>query len=326
MAYMDINLLGAAFTDLLVSDTGAPAFGLDHDWFTAEDLVIRTAAGGGGTALAVGVDYQLVTQDIDLSARVTVAVGVARTVYKQVQIINAIYQAGDLYISGKYIADSNVAADVDYRANKAVSGANYTVRDTDGYGRILVTTGAADRTITLPTAAANTGREILVMKVDTGAGKVIVAGEGGETINGAATVNLVSQYDRLRVFCTGTGWIILDIRATKESAYINCSDWTNQLLGDAVGGNIVHGLGVALSELRVKLILSTDGTDATSFEVGVTCDAGAASYGCTPYYVDANTIKIQTGDAGLTYQPAGGSAVVIDNENWHYKYRVDRIA
>ncbi len=38
--------------------------------------------------------------------------------------------------------------------------ANYTILDDDGYSTILVTTSTTDRTITLPTASANTGRSI----------------------------------------------------------------------------------------------------------------------------------------------------------------------
>jgi len=103
---MKITLTGTTFTDTPLSDVGSSAFSLDHDWFTKQDLAIRTAAAGGGTLLTEGTDYTLATEDADLSARVTAAVGSGRNVYHTITIINATYQTGDLYFSGKYIADS----------------------------------------------------------------------------------------------------------------------------------------------------------------------------------------------------------------------------
>ena len=104
---IDLNLTGQTFTDEKHTDVGASAFQLDHDWFWGgADLVIRTASGGGGTLLVEGTDYQLSVQDTDLTTRS------GKTVYGKVQIITPGYQTGDLFFSGKYIADSNEAPDV----------------------------------------------------------------------------------------------------------------------------------------------------------------------------------------------------------------------
>lgn len=103
---MTITLTGTTFTDTLLSDVGASAFALDHDWFTRQNLVIRTAAAGGGTLLVEDTDYTLGTEDTELSARVTAAVGSGRNVFHTITITTAGYQTGNLYFSGKYIADS----------------------------------------------------------------------------------------------------------------------------------------------------------------------------------------------------------------------------
>jgi hypothetical protein len=88
----------------------------------------------------------------------------------------------------------------------AVSSADYTVTDTDGYRTIAVTTGASDRTVTLPTASANTDRRLTIIKADSGAGDVIIDGEGSETINGSTTVTLSGQYASLDIVCDGSNW------------------------------------------------------------------------------------------------------------------------
>jgi hypothetical protein len=91
---------------------------------------------------------------------------------------------------------------------KAVTAA-YTFTDTDGVEFLLVTTAATAMTMTLPTAADNTGRVITIRKVDTGAGKITVDGEGAETIDGNATVGIWYVSNFLTLLCTGTGWIIV---------------------------------------------------------------------------------------------------------------------
>lgn len=88
--------------------------------------------------------------------------------------------------------------------------ADYTVTDTDNIRTVGMTTGASARTVTLPTAADNTHRIITVKKVDNGAGTCTVDGEGSETIDGATTLVLTSQYDGVTIQCDGTNWKILD--------------------------------------------------------------------------------------------------------------------
>jgi hypothetical protein len=88
------------------------------------------------------------------------------------------------------------------------SGVDYTVLDGDGYTHFLFTCGAADRDLNLPTAADNANRRIVAIKVDSGAGSLIVDGEGAELINEVQTIELPKQYDFVVLFCDGTKWII----------------------------------------------------------------------------------------------------------------------
>lgn len=90
-------------------------------------------------------------------------------------------------------------------STNAVSSADYTILDADGYYCILVTTGNSDRTVTLPAAANNTGRSIMIKKADTGTGKVLISG----TIDGSSTAavnELTVQYASSEVYSDGTSW------------------------------------------------------------------------------------------------------------------------
>jgi len=89
---------------------------------------------------------------------------------------------------------------------KGVS-ANYTVTDDDHV--ILVDATAASRTITLPTAVGRAGRAFLIIAVAVGTDKTVtIAPQSGQTINGASSKTLSSQWDRCKVISDGSNWVI----------------------------------------------------------------------------------------------------------------------
>jgi hypothetical protein len=91
----------------------------------------------------------------------------------------------------------------------AVVDADYIITDNDNYCYINVTTSAVDRTITLPTLADNQTRLFIIRKLDSGVGKVIIDGEGAETIDGVATYDLNLQGDSVILVGDVASWSIL---------------------------------------------------------------------------------------------------------------------
>jgi hypothetical protein len=89
---------------------------------------------------------------------------------------------------------------------------DYPITDTDGYTAILITTGVSARTVTLPTVADNTGREITIKKVDSGTGTLTIEGEGSETIDDALNVVLFKQFESVTVYSDGSEWHIKSAR------------------------------------------------------------------------------------------------------------------
>lgn len=73
----------------------------------------------------------------------------------------------------------------------------------------LATSGAGGITLTLPTAVGNTGLQLIIKKVDNGAGAVTVDGNAAETIDGAANYVLPAQYDALTVVSDGANWVVV---------------------------------------------------------------------------------------------------------------------
>lgn len=146
--------------------------------------------------------------------------------------------------------------------------ADYTIKDQDP-DTIIMTTGASDRTITLPTAAANRGRRITIIKDDDTVTIVIVDGEGAETVNGVATFGLYSHYQQAEVLCTGTEWLVLNTPLTAvfrtglwnmdTVQTIEAIDGRNLLDTDrdgilATGAMIEHDVGKTFREIHVSTV------------------------------------------------------------------------
>lgn len=95
-------------------------------------------------------------------------------------------------------------------ATSAVTNANATSTTTDGFLAYLFSTGNTGRTLTLPAASANNGRTLQVKKTDSGTGTVTITRAGSDTIDGATTYVLTSQYDSVTLTCDGSAtWNVI---------------------------------------------------------------------------------------------------------------------
>lgn len=119
-----------------------------------------------------------------------------------------------------------------------------------------------------------------------------------------------------------TGWLL------NELGGVGVADWTNVHLGTDPTDptdNLTHNLNAPLSDLIVKVLISTDGTDNNSFTVDAGRDTNtgvALSSGITISQVDSNNILIQTGDAGIVALTAAGGSYFINTQNWYYKIKI----
>lgn len=78
-----------------------------------------------------------------------------------------------------------------------------------GHHVVLVDASGAARTITLPDAAGNTGRVYHVKKTDASSNAVIIDGDGADTIDGAATHSITTQYESRTVVSDGANWHVI---------------------------------------------------------------------------------------------------------------------
>ena len=118
--------------------------------------------------------------------------------------------AGTETLSGKTLTTPIVNG---LKVKVNAKSANYTVVATDVL--IPVTTGSsADVTITLP-AATGTGLYLIIKKIDSGNKNVVIDGAGSETIDGALTKTISTQYGAVVIVDAGTGvWDLVSTLGT----------------------------------------------------------------------------------------------------------------
>jgi len=86
--------------------------------------------------------------------------------------------------------------------------AAYTITAFDDFMVCDATTAAF--TVTLPPIAnVIEGKEYNIKKIDSSTNIVTVAGDGAETIDGAATVAIGTQYESITIKKSGTNWWII---------------------------------------------------------------------------------------------------------------------
>lgn len=165
---------------------------------------------------------------------------------------------GDLTVAG------TITGNV-FKTSLAVT-ADYIIPDNTFYDLYLADPRTGDITFTLPTLADNLNR-VITVKVSHLGGLVELDGEGAETIDGETTVNLLNQYDYIKVIASATEWHIVKMISSYDTGWINRSDWTNVHLGS---------VELTYNNLVGVFIVGEEITEAISGNTGIIQeDAGA---------------------------------------------------
>ena len=85
--------------------------------------------------------------------------------------------------------------------------ADYTAGASDY--TILVSCSSANITITLPAVASYVGRIYNIKKIDATGYTVIIDGNSSETIDGALTQTISTQYETITIQNNGSAWYII---------------------------------------------------------------------------------------------------------------------
>lgn len=121
------------------------------------------------------------------------------------KFVLAASSAGDPPTSSVWTIDNSSATEQLWTTVTKTS--NYTVTESDRDKLILVDASGGAVTITLLAAAtAGDGFRVAIKKIDNSANAVTVDGNASETIDGAATATISTQYDSENLVSNGTNW------------------------------------------------------------------------------------------------------------------------
>ena len=95
----------------------------------------------------------------------------------------------------------------DFNLPISTKTANHTALVTDLVLLCDATSGVL--TISLPAAAPNIGVHYHIKKIDSSGNAVTIDGDGSETIDRDATVDITTQDESLHVVCDGNDWFIV---------------------------------------------------------------------------------------------------------------------
>ena len=129
----------------------------------------------------------------------------------------------DIYVTGNTDADRAMKIDVNQNVNigtaTSIGKAKFSVEGSVAFGYSaqtgtytatisdhVINCTANTFTVTLPTAVGIAGRQYVVK--NSGTGVITVDGDAAETIDGATTVSLPTQYDAITLASDGANWVI----------------------------------------------------------------------------------------------------------------------
>lgn len=157
----------------------------------------------------------------------------------------------------------------------------YTATTSDD---VILCTSASAWTLTLYAASGNSGKILTIKKTSSDTNAITIDGNASETIDGATTTTIDSQYETLKIICDGTNWHILERKINEN--------WASITITPAAGfGTTTNGaffgrrMGDSL-EVKGYFKAGTVAASAGSFDLsGLTIDtakipgAGKASLG-----------------------------------------------
>tara|TARA_R110000868_G_scaffold62962_3_gene189957 strand:- start:10856 stop:12025 length:1170 start_codon:yes stop_codon:yes gene_type:complete len=162
---------------------------------------------------------------------------------------------------------------------KVFADSPYTALQTDQTIFCDATSGAI--TVNLPAAASSTGKVLTIKKTDSSTNAITLDGNASETIDGATTTTLNTQYESVKIVCDGSNWYIEKRHIPSLwTAYTPTGTWSSnstytgfwKRVGDSVLLVMKVALGGAPTTATLTINLPTSFTIDTAKMVGASAE------------------------------------------------------
>lgn len=180
-------------------------------------------------------------------------------------------------------------------ARRAVTSktANYTATTNDDL--IVCDTSSGGFTITLPAVSGIDGKLLQIKKTTSDFNVVTIDGNSSETIDGATTIGLITQYESVTLVAGASEWHVVDRDfQNKRTAYSPGSDFN----GNTVVTNRAAWTRVGRHHLMVEMNITNTTMAAAEYRIplpsGLTCDSS---------YVEKHIV----GKGGVNTTTTGGT-------------------
>lgn len=169
--------------------SGESSFAGGHNSTASGDYA--RAEGRRAKAIHDGARVESDSQDSDVSSTIT-------------DQYTARFQNGYVIEEGRLTAKHGIST-----PTTSVTATTYTTLATDSVILVDDDTAAAEVTVTLLAAATAGDGFLLNIKKTGSTANVVIDGNGAETIDGATTNTLTTQYESVKLICDGTEWHII---------------------------------------------------------------------------------------------------------------------
>lgn len=104
---------------------------------------------------------------------------------------------------------SSVVAELQRRITATIVYVSAAYKTNNPGEVVLVDAAGGAVTVTLPPVKQFYGQIVQVKKMDNSGNAVAIAAQAGQTIDGAASISITSQYNSFTLLSTGTEWVIV---------------------------------------------------------------------------------------------------------------------
>ena len=228
---------------------------------------------------------------------------------QSMKFVLATSAAGDPPSSSVWTIDNALATEQLWTTVAKTSDYTVVASDRDKLIKADATSGTLTVSL-LAAATAGDGFCIAIKKTDSSANTVIIDGNSSETIDGALTLTLSTQYDVAELICDGSAWHIYNSAAAQSTSFA-VDNATNSAVTDVV--TVQHTTsGIPAAGIGTGILFNSESADENPSNFGqLAFVASDVTAGSEDTYLDAQLRRAGAALASAYQWKHTGTAIQV---------------